>query len=329
MRFVIYGAGAVGGVIGARLMEHGHDVVLIGRGRQLAAVREHGLLVESPGGTTTLHLPIVEGPGQLVWSADDVVLLTMKTQDTSDALRDLAATAPSGVPVVCTQNGVENERLALRWFEHVYGICVMCPAGYLTPGVVQAWSSPVSGLLDIGRYPSGIDETAKAIAAALSTSTFHSEARSDIMRWKYGKLLMNLGNAIEALCGSPARSGTVPALARQEGVTCLRAAGIDFVSESEDKSRRGDLLRIGIIAGQARQGGSSWQSLFRKTHHIESDYLNGEIVLLGRCHGIPTPVNAALQRLANQLAGGGLPPGSMSTEELLSHFPPDLRTSPL
>jgi 2-dehydropantoate 2-reductase len=53
--------------------------------------------------------------------------------------------------------------------------------------------------------------------------------------------------------------------------------------------------------------------------------LNGEIVLLGRSHGVPTPVNAALQRLANQLAASGRPPGSMSTEELLSHFPPELR----
>jgi 2-dehydropantoate 2-reductase len=329
MRFVIYGAGAVGGVIGGRLKEHGQDVVLIGRGRQLAAVREHGLRVESPGGSTTLHLPIVEHPNQIVWSADDVVLLTMKTQDTSDALRELEAAAPAGVPVVCSQNGVENERLALRWFEHVYGICVMCPAGYLAPGVVQAWSSPVSGLLDIGRYPSGIDETAKAIAASLSTSTFQSEVRPDIMRWKYGKLLMNLGNAIEAICGAPARSGPLLALARQEGVACLRAAGIDFVSESEDKSRRGDHLKIGTIAGQARQGGSSWQSLYRQTHHIESDYLNGEIVLLGRFHGVPTPVNAALQRLANQLAASGRPPGWMSIEELLSHVPPELRTPQL
>jgi len=325
MRFVIYGAGAVGGVIGGRLSEHGHDVVLIGRGRQLAAVREHGLRVESPGGTTTIQLPIVEAPGQLDWTAEDVVLLTMKTQDTSDALRDLAASAPAGVPVVCTQNGVENERLALRWFEHVYGICVMCPAGYLTPGVVQAWSSPVSGLLDIGRYPSGIDETAQAIAAALSASTFQSEVRSNIMRWKYGKLLMNLGNAIEAVSGSPARTGPLPVLARQEGVACLRAAGIDFVSESDDKARRGDLLRIGTIQGQSRQGGSSWQSLYRQSHNIESDYLNGEIVLLGRCHGIPTPVNSALQRLANQFAVNGRSPGSMSVEELLSHFHSDLR----
>jgi 2-dehydropantoate 2-reductase len=61
--------------------------------------------------------------------------------------------------------------------------------------------------------------------------------------------------------------------------------------------------------------------------NIECDYLNGEIVLLGRAHGIPTPVNAVLQRMANQLAAGGLPPGSVTTEEILSHLPPDLRVS--
>jgi len=277
--------------------------------------------VDSPGGSTTVQLPIVEKPEQVQWSADDVVLLTMKTQDTADALRGLATVAPPSLPVVCVQNGVENERLALRWFERVYGICVMCPASYVTPGIIQAWSSPVSGLLDIGRYPTGIDETAKAIAAALATSTFHSEVRPDIMRWKYGKLLKNLGNAIEALCGPAVRSGPFTALALQEGATCLTAAGIDFVSEREDKSRRGDHLRIGAIGGQNRQGGSSWQSLHRQTHHIECDYLNGEIVLLGRCHGIPTPVNEVLQRLANQFAADGRPPESMSLEELVSHLP--------
>jgi 2-dehydropantoate 2-reductase len=49
-------------------------------------------------------------------------------------------------------------------------------------------------------------------------------------------------------------------------------------------------------------GSSSWQSLARGTGNIEADFLNGEIVLLGRLHGTPTPANAVLQRLANDLA---------------------------
>ena len=71
------------------------------------------------------------------------------------------------------------------------------------------------------------------------------------------------------------------------------------------------------IAGQRRvRGGSSWQSLARRPGSIESDYLNGEIVLLGRLHGVPTPVNTVLQRIANRLAVTGTPPVSMSLAEI-------------
>jgi 2-dehydropantoate 2-reductase len=316
-RFVVYGAGAVGGVLGARLAEHGHEVVLIARGRHYDAIRERGLRVESPDAAVISNVPVVDYPARLSWTADDIVLLTMKTQDVSLALRELAAIVPPRLPIVCLQNGVESERLAVPWFAHVYGVCVICPATYLTPGVVQAWSSPVSGILDVGRYPNGTDGVAEAVATAFRASTFASEARPDIMRWKYGKLLMNLGNAVEAICGPPARHGSIGALARREGIACLEAAGIDYVSEDEDAARRGDILRLQAIGGQVRQGGSSWQSLQRQAHSIEADYLNGEVARLGRLHGVPTPVNDLLQRLANRMAREGTTPGALSQEEFL------------
>ena len=68
---------------------------------------------------------------------------------------------------MCAQNGVANERAALRLFANVYGMCVMCPTGHLEPGVVEAYSSPVTGLLDIGRYPERAStRTAREIASA-------------------------------------------------------------------------------------------------------------------------------------------------------------------
>src|SRR5688572_4956603 len=316
MRFVIYGAGAVGGVIGVRLTEHGHKVILIGRENQRAAIRERGLTLESPASITTVQIEIVTRPAEIQWTAEDVVLMTMKTQDTQGALQDLAVTAPARLPVVCAQNAVENERLALRYFDKVYGICVMCPCSYLTPGVVQSWCAPVTGILDIGRYPAGIDEISKEIASVLGGSNFVSEPRADIMRWKYGKLLMNLGNAAEALCGRSVRGGHVVTRARAEAIACFKAVGIDYVSDAEDEARRGDILQIGVIEGRARAGGSSWQSLRRQTGRIEADYLNGEIAMLGRSCGVATPVNSLLQRLANQFASEGRPPGSMALEEL-------------
>ena len=73
---------------------------------------------------------------------------------------------------------------------------------------------------------------------------------------------------------------------------------------------------MGSVGGLDRPGGSSWQSLARRAPTIEADYLNGEIGLLGRLHGIPTPVNDLLQQLANRAARAGQPPGSMTLEEL-------------
>lgn len=321
MRFIVFGAGAVGGVVGGRLAEHGHAVVLVARGEQYAAIRERGLRVESAGAVATVDAPVVDHPARIIWAADDVVLLAMKTQDAEPALRDLAAVAPPDVPIVCVQNGVENERLALRWFSRVYGVCVLCPTSYLTPGVVQAWSSPTTGILDIGRYPAGVDDVAEGVAAAFRASTFSSEIRHDIMRWKYGKLLSNLGNAVEAICGPRARFGPIGALARDEGIACLDAAGIDYVSDEEDAGRRA-LLDLRPIAGQARPGGSSWQSLQRRARSIEVDYLNGEVVRLGRLHGVATPVNELLQRVANQMARAGTPPGTMAAENFLAMIPP-------
>lgn len=317
MRFVIYGAGAIGGLVGGRLHESGHDVVLIARGEHRRVMAERGLRIESNGGDAVVPVHVVGEPAQLDLGPDDVVILAMKTQHTLSALEALADVAPPETPIVCMQNGVESERLALRRFANVYGITVMCPATFLDPGVVEASSWPVTGLLDIGRYPSGADETAEAISAALNRSTFESLVQPEIMRWKYAKLLMNLGNAAEALCGAEARFSELARRARSEGAACFRAAGIDAASREEEADRRLDRLTIEPVHGRERGGGSSWQSIQRGTGNIEADYLNGEVVLLGRLHGVATPVNELLQRLANELAADGGPPGQLDADELL------------
>ncbi len=233
----------------------------------------------------------------------------MKSQDTIGALDTLGDVAPAHVRVVCAQNGVANELFALRRFSNVYGICVMLPSGHLRPGEVHAYSTPTLGILDIGRFPQGTDATTGAIARALSSAGFVSEARPDIMRWKYAKLVMNLANAVEATCGAAGDGAEVAALAREEGLEVLRAAGIDVASDAEFAARRGDLIRPRPVAGGERAGSSSWQSLERRTGSVEVDYLNGEIVALGRLHGVATPVNALLQDVMHRMAREHRRPG--------------------
>jgi 2-dehydropantoate 2-reductase len=318
VRIVIYGAGAIGGVLGALLHQNGREVVLIARGPHYEAIRDHGLTLETPVGRTVVEVPVVDSPAGVEWGDGEVVVLGMKTQDTVEALAALVAAGGRGVPVVCAQNGVESERMALRTGGPVYGICVMCPAAHLEPGVVQAFSVPSPGILDVGGYPSGSDAVAESLAEAFRAASFHAEARPDIMRWKYTKLLMNLGNAAEALSGPSARGSEIARLARAEGIAVLRAAGIDFVSDEGFVERRGDLIRPRAIGGGPRPGGSSWQSLERSTGRIEADYLNGEIALLGRLHGVPTPANDVLQSAADDAARLRRPPGSVSADELLA-----------
>ena len=98
----------------------------------------------------------------------------------------------------------------------------------------------------------------------------------------------------------------------------LDAAGIAHASGEESAQVRGDRVRIVPVSGSPRVGGSSWQSLTRGTGSIEADFLNGEIVLLGRQHGVPTPVNEVLQRLANQAARERRAPGSITPGEIMA-----------
>jgi 2-dehydropantoate 2-reductase len=321
-RYIIYGAGAIGGAIGGRLFQHGYDVTLVARGAQYAAVRDRGLELVSGGERTHLAVPVVDSAARAVPAAGDVVILTTKSQDTAGALSELAAVADADVVVVCGQNGVDNERQALRLFRRVYAMCVMLPATHLEPGVVEVGWAPATGILDLGRYPAGMDGTAERIARALETSTFLSRPDPSIMRRKHQKLLLNLGNSLDAACGPAGRASELYGRAKAEGEACYRAAGIDFASDEEDKARRTELRTR--AAGAARpsgfRGSSSWQSLARATGTIEADYLNGEIVLLGRQHGVATPVNELLQRVANRMARERMAPGSYTVEDLLAQL---------
>jgi 2-dehydropantoate 2-reductase len=320
VRVVVLGAGGIGGTIGARLHQHGYDVALIARGAHLDALRERGLTFETPEERVTLRIPAYGHPREVSWRDEDVAVIAAKSQDTEAIARDLAAAA-GRVPVVSAQNGVANEPTLTRWFDHVHGICVMMPTAHLEPGLVQAYSVAATGILDLGGFPTGTDEVDDALAAALRASRFECVARPDIMRWKHRKLINNLGNAVQALCGvwdGEAASEEVErclGLLEAEAMAALAAAGIDAVSEEEDLARRGDHLQVRPVGDESRGGGSTWQSLARGAG-IETDFLNGEIARLGRLHGVPTPANARIQALMRRAAASGSPPGSVPAPEL-------------
>jgi 2-dehydropantoate 2-reductase len=313
MRFVVIGAGAIGGVVGGGLARAGHEVAWVARGAHGRAIREHGLRIESPSGTAVVRAPVVERIGDAAWDGA-VALLCVKTPDAAGALRELAVAAPDAA-VACFTNGVEAERMALRWFERVYGVNVICPATYLEAGTVLAWGVPYAAILDVGRAPGGVDETAERLAAALAGALGRSRADADILRWKRAKLLLNLTNAIDALCGPAGRASPLARAIKDEGAAVLRAARLPFATEAEDTAARAD-YQTGEIAGRAHPGGSTWQSLARGATVLECEFLNGEICLLAREHGTAAPLNAALLREVTRAAAARTAPGSLSVEEL-------------
>jgi 2-dehydropantoate 2-reductase len=312
MRLVILGAGAIGGAIGGLLALAGREVLMLARGAQLDAIRAGGLRLERPGGAVTAAIAAQDSRTRVEWRAGDVLVVATKSQDVAAALRDVAA--PPEVPIACATNGVEAERIALRFARDVYALSLLIPASFTTPGVIQVWSSPLPGVIDLGRYPDGPGDQGHAIAGELSAAGFDCEVRSYVMKWKRGKLLSNLANGAEALCGPAARQSELAARARAEARSCYEAAGLSCTTEAEDAARRTG-MQSKPIAGAMRSGGSTWQSLSRGTS-LEVDYLNGEIALLGRLHGVATPINEGLQRVVTEIARAGAEPGAMALAEL-------------
>jgi 2-dehydropantoate 2-reductase len=142
--------------------------------------------------------------------------------------------------------------------------------------------------------------------------------RDDIMAWKRRKLLLNLGNGVDASFAQGDAADELAERAQAEGERVLAAAGLPFVSAEEDRERRGSILRR--RPDLERSGGSTWQSLARGTGDSEIDYLAGEIVLQGRLHGVPAPVNEAVVAATRALAFAGGSPRSLDAAEVLARL---------
>ena len=316
MRFIVYGVGAVGGVVATALARSGQEVLGIARGAQLEAIRAKGLRLKTPEVDETHRFDCAASPAEITFGPDDAILLCLKTQHVEAALDALVAAGVEDQPIFCLQNGVENERRALRRFANVHGVTVMLPATFLEPGKVVCHAQPRFGIFDVGRYPQGTDAADEAFCAAMTRANFAAYPQAEVMRSKYGKLLMNLGNILMASVGPGVEAGDLRDRLRAEAEAALAAAGIGLEDVGRDDPRRAEHLVVTDVPGEPPLGGSTAQSLQRGTGSVETDFLNGEIVLLGRQHGVPTPLNAAMARLAVQMLRSNQQPGDLTLDDL-------------
>jgi 2-dehydropantoate 2-reductase len=326
---VIFGAGAVGSLVGARLHEAGVNVRLIGREGHIDAIRTKGLLVKGRDESRLVQLPAtttLAGPA-------DLILLTVKSQDVQDACRAIAS-VHSDATVVTMQNGVrsDGEAADILGRDRVVGCVLNISATYLEPGVVEQ-NTP--GLFQVGApFPESkarVDDVLAVLNLAIKT-----EPVPDIARSRWTKLMANLNNAIMAITGLPiGKALRHPGLTRlsiatiREGVKTAQLGGFGL-----DQTRRARTFRLmstlpmplsylafsGRLAGNfppdSTYGPSTLQSLQRGSSS-ELDYLNGEIVTLGERIRRPTPYNAGLLEQGRAAFATGR---HLSPEELLQHF---------
>lgn len=275
-------------------------------------------MLRTPHFAEAIPVPCVADPSEITFRDGDMMMLAMKTQDTPAALDRLRAAGWTDGPIYCAQNGVTNEDLALRVFPNVHGILVMLPCTFAEMDEAVTFSTPRHGVFEVGRYPGGVDDDDRRMAEALEAGNIGGFPAEDVMAAKYGKLIINLVNIIQAAVGVGAMKDAAPirAMASEEAKSALAAAGITWRDVGGSDPRRDELMKQVEVPGVVAVGGSTTQSLARGAGSVETDYLNGEVSRLGRLHGVATPVNDCLTRLGDRLARDGAAPGSMSVEEL-------------
>lgn len=299
-RYVVIGGGAIGGALAAQLVPAGHDVVLVARGEHGRIVAERGLTVRRPTGVDVVAVTVAASAAEVRLRPNDVLVLATKTQDAEAALVEWAWQPVDGggvaadLPLVTYQNGLATEDLALRRFSRVYGATIGIAASFTTPGeIVSPSLPPAVGVVWLGRYPAGLDDLARSLVDDLVGAGFRARAVDEIRRSKAAKLLGNVGNGLDLLAGDDDERGAARAALRHESVEVLDVAGVELPPGGALVGATLDILPVeGHVAGRL----STWQSFARGTSS-EVDYLNGEIVLLARRHGVAAPLNERLQRL--------------------------------
>jgi 2-dehydropantoate 2-reductase len=315
-RYIIIGAGAVGGALAASLHQAGSDVVLVARGEALTAIADRGLVHTRPGGVATVPVTAVGGPDDVALTGDDTIVLAVKAQDAVATLQawawrpvafaDRTGTA-SELPIVTLQNGLETERAALRLFDTVVSGTTFLAGVHLRPGEVLTGAGPRIGQLILGGYPTGTAVPGRLVED-LRAAEWLVQVVGDVSRWKASKLVHNVTNGTELLSGTPERVAAIADRVAAEAREVLTAAGYGLADPATERDFDASLAAIVPGAGYEPGQQSTWQS-FVRGRPSEVDYLNGEIALLARQYGVAAPYNAALQAVLGVSSAAGEAPG--------------------
>jgi 2-dehydropantoate 2-reductase len=306
MRIAIMGSGGVGGYFGARLVQAGCDVGFIARGAHLAALREHGLVVESQLGKLTLpKVCATDDPASL--GSVDLVILSVKLWDTESAARAISSIVGPATAVLSLQNGVQKDDVLLRVLGDgpvLGGICYIS-ATIARPGVISH-----TGTLQkivFGEYDGRRSARAEAFLEACQRAGIDAELSLEIRKaiWQKFVFLVGLSAATTSirLPIGPIREN--PRTRRfllditREVVAVGRAQGVALSPEYAE-----DLLPY--YDGLPAEMAASMYHDLERGNRLEVDWLSGAVVELGETVGIPAPLNRAVRDILALHADGKL-----------------------
>lgn len=319
-KIAVIGAGAIGSIIGGLLAKAGEDVTLIGRKTHVDAINNNGLIIDGVFGKINIRVKAAE---RLNFKPD-IVLLVVKTQDVGKAVREIKPFISKSL-IVTMQNGVRSDNLVAEILgkENIISCVVLYGGTFLEPGKVTFSNYSKRGSLLIGEPFGDKGERLKNIAALLNKA-LPTVIVKDVHSAHWTKLIANLNNAIPAITGLNMQEVVhysdlrlLSFLLMREGLHVVESADIKPASLpgipiSVVKIMLGMPPLIGsqimrsmsMALGTIPIPGSTLQSIKRgKTTEI--DYLNGEIVALGKKLDIPTPYNSAAVRLVHQVEKTG------------------------
>jgi 2-dehydropantoate 2-reductase len=305
MRICIYGAGAIGGTLGLRLAQAGHEVSLVARGAHVAAIRANGLTLEKGERRDNVKLPASDNPADL--GAQDAVIIALKGHSLPAAAAGLAPLLGADTAVVSVMNGIPwwffdgwGGKLAGTRLEacdpggriaaavapaRVVGGVTFLAADVPEPGVVRHNSGTRVVLGEPSHQPSA---RVAALAAALTAAGFEAEASGNIRRDIWLKLLGNVCfNPVSVLTGvstdrmlDDRHMAGLFAGMMHEAIALARALGLDITVEPE--ARMAQTRKLGAIKTSMLQDVEAGRP-------IELDGIVGSVVEIAEHLGVPVP----------------------------------------
>lgn len=295
MRIAVMGSGGLGGLYGGRLAHAGYDVSFIARGAHLAAMREHGLVIDNePHGT--IHVPRVQAtddPASV--GIVDLVLIAVKLWDTDSAVRAIRPMVGSQTAVISLQNGVMKDDTLRRAFGDaaVVGAVAYVATQIARPGVIRQTGTMqrfIFGEYDGRRLP-----RAEELLDALARAGIQAEISDDIRRTLWEKYVFLVGlsgttatmrSTIGPIRSNPRSRAFLQELL-QETVAVGRAHGVRLPEHYAAE-------RLAFLDTVPPEMTSSMHHDLERGNRLEVAWLSGGVVQLGEQVGVPTPANRAV-----------------------------------